>query len=85
MAMSIAAPMMSMALRPISGSSTRPPSATPMIDPSVFQAYTAPIARSPAPPTISVRVMSGSVIPAQKVAGSMMRRQSTYRAIVKPV
>ena len=74
--MSVAAPATSIALTPMSGSSTIPPSATPTIEPSVFQAYTRPIAASPEPERIRVRVMRGSVMPAQNVAGSMIARQS---------
>ena len=49
MAMSSAAPASSIPLRPTTGSKARPPMTTPTIDPSVFQPYTAPIARSPEP------------------------------------
>ena len=76
MAMSITAPATSIAFTPIIGSSTIPPTTTPTIEPSVFQAYTRPMAASPEPERISVRVMSGRVMPAQNVAGSMMARQS---------
>ncbi len=48
---------------------------TPMIDPRVLTAYTVPIARSPRPPSTRVRVMSGRVMPAQKVAGIMTSMQ----------
>ena len=75
MAMSSPAAASSIPCRPISGSSTSPPSPTPTIDPSVFQPYTAPIARSPKPAPTSVRVSSGRVMPAQNVAGSMIARQ----------
>jgi hypothetical protein len=34
-----------------------------------------PIARSPAPPVSMMRVMSGSVMPAQNVAGSITIKQ----------
>ncbi len=46
-----------------------------MIEPRVLTPYTSPIARSPAPAAISVRVSSGNVAPAQKVVGSMIARQ----------
>ena len=38
-------------------------------------AYTVPIARSPFFPRINKRVISGSVMPAQNVAGSITTRQ----------
>jgi hypothetical protein len=59
---------------PIAGSSTSPARITPAIEPSVFHPYTAPMARSPALSPSRMRVMSGSVMPAQKVAGSMIAR-----------
>ena len=70
-------PTISIALSPIERQQHQPSQRSrPQIDPSVFQPYTAPIARSPDPLASRVRVMSGSVIPAQKVAGSMMTRHS---------
>jgi hypothetical protein len=80
--MSTSAPITSSALSPTSGSSTRPASAAPTMDPKVFTPYTVPIARSPPPALMSVRVMSGSVIPAQKVAGSITSSAMPYRATV---
>ena len=56
--------------------STSPASAAPTIEPSVLTAYTWPTARSPAPRASSTRVMSGSVTPAQNVAGSITARHS---------
>ena len=69
--MSIAPPVISSPLRPSNGMSQSAAAATPTIEPSVFQAYTAPIARSPCPAPSSIRVISGSVTPAQKVGGSI--------------
>ena len=63
-------------MSPSSGISTSPASTTPTIEPSVFTAYTLPIARSPSPRRMSMRVMSGSVIPAQKVDGSITTRHA---------
>ena len=48
---------------------------TPMMPPTVFAAYTWPMLFSPSGEPSSVTVMSGSVIPAMKVAGSMTSRQ----------
>ena len=72
---STSAPATSMPLSPRSGISTSPAAAAPRIEPSVFTPYTRPIARSPCSPAISERVRSGSVVPAQKVAGSITARQ----------
>jgi hypothetical protein len=77
--MSTAAPAMSSPLSPSSGIRRSPASATPTIDPSVLMPYTSPIAFSPAPEAISIRVMIGSVIPAQNVAGSMTASDIPYR------
>ena len=70
-AMSIAPPVTSSSLSPSRGMSQSAAAATPTIEPSVFHAYTAPIARSPWPAPSSIRVISGSVTPAQKVGGNM--------------
>ena len=45
---------------------------TPAIAPIVFAAYTAPMLASPWPRLTRWKVMSGSVVPAQNVAGSMI-------------
>jgi len=45
---------------------------TPTMAPTVFQAYTRPIDRSPWPARSKVTVKSGRVVPAKKAAGSMM-------------
>jgi hypothetical protein len=82
--MSITAPTTSSAFTPISGMSTRPARNAPTIDPKVLKLYTNPIARSPVLRVRRMRVMSGNVIPAQNVAGSMTARQMMYRAIEKP-
>ncbi len=72
--MSAQAPITSASLSPTSGISTCTVSSTPAIAPSVLQAYTWPMARSPWPRRISTWVNSGSVMPAMKVAGSMIAK-----------
>ena len=81
--MSTRPPATSSVLRPSAGRSTRAASAAPTIEPSVFTLYTVPIAFSPPPALISMRVMSGSVIPAQNVAGSITLNAMPYLATVK--
>jgi len=44
---------------------------TPIIAPSVLNAYTSPMLRSPCPLRSSADVINGSVIPAQNVAGNI--------------
>ena len=56
---------------------------TPRMLPRVFTPYTHPMARSPSPAESRVLVMSGRVMPAQKVAGSMMSRATPYRNRLK--
>ena len=56
--------------------SASPASAAPTMEPSVLTAYTWPMARSPAPRPRRMRVISGSVTPAQNVAGSITARQN---------
>jgi hypothetical protein len=82
--MSTAAPTTSNAFTPISGIRTRLARKAPTIDPKVLKPYTMPIARSPVLRVTSMRVMSGSVIPAQNVAGSITARQMKYRATANP-
>ena len=79
---STSAPVISSHLSPSSGNSSSAASAAPTIEPSVLTAYTVPIARSPAPFASNSRVISGSVMPAQNVAGSMTTRLSPYLASV---
>ncbi len=85
MPISIAAAVISIGLSPMSGSSTRPPTVAPRIEPRVLEAYTQPIAFSPDPLFSKARVISGRVMPAQKVAGIMMTRHKPYFARVKPI
>ena len=73
-------PVTSIAFRPMSGISTIAASAAPTMEPKVLTLYTVPMARSPAPAPSSMRVISGSVMPAQNVAGSITARQMAYRA-----
>ena len=82
-AMSITPPEMSRTFSPSSGISTSAASPAPTIEPSVLTLYTAPTARSPLPAFNSIRVMSGSVIPAQNVAGSITASAMPYFATVK--
>ena len=75
-AMSTVAPSTSSAFSPSSGSSTRPARATPRIEPSVLMLYTHPTERSPQPLPSRHLVISGSVMPAQNVDGSMTARHT---------
>ncbi|TMH88809.1 MAG: hypothetical protein E6H44_09040 [Betaproteobacteria bacterium] len=60
-----------MPFSPSSGRPTWTARTTPAMAPSVFAAYTLPMAASPAPRRRSAPVSSGSVMPAQNVAGSI--------------
>ena len=71
-AMSSAPPTVSTPFSPRSGNPTCTAQNTPAIAPTVFAAYTAPMLASPWPRFIRWNVMSGSVVPAQNVAGSMI-------------
>ena len=62
--------------------STSAARAAPTIEPSVLTLYTTPTARSPLPAFSSIRVMSGSVMPAQNVAGSITASAIPYFATV---
>ena len=77
------APATSSHFTPSNGRSTSAATDAPTIDPSVLTAYTRPMARSPPPAASSVRVMRGSVTPAQKVAGSMTASEMPYLATLK--
>jgi hypothetical protein len=81
--MSMTPPETSRTLSPRSGIRTSAASPAPIIEPKVFTLYTAPTARSPLPAFSSIRVISGSVIPAQNVAGSITASAMPYFATVK--
>ncbi len=73
--MSSTAPWINSVFRPSNGMRISPAMITPMIDPKVFTAYTVPTARSPRPESMRSFVITGRVMPAKNVAGTMTSTQ----------
>ena len=82
-ATSTAPPRVIKLLSPSAGRPTWTAKNTPAIAPTVLAAYTTPTLASPWPRRRRWKVMSGRVVPAQKVAGSMIARARPLLARLK--